>query len=64
MSSDDYQTYKLGTFKLKSGEEIPDAFIAYKTLVDPSLPAIRWRLDDLQKLRKSLPIIERLTHDF
>ena len=40
MSSDDYQTYKLGTFKLKSGEQIPDAFIAYKTLGDPSLPAI------------------------
>ncbi|PSN74872.1 homoserine acetyltransferase [Corynespora cassiicola Philippines] len=37
---DDYQTYKLGNFKLKSGEEIPDAFIAYKTLGDPSLPAV------------------------
>lgn len=37
---DDYQTYKLGDFKLKSGGEIPDAFIAYKTLGDPSLPAI------------------------
>lgn len=37
---DDYQTYKLGNFKLKSGAEIPDAFIAYKTLGDPSLPAI------------------------
>lgn len=36
----DYETYKLGNFKLKSGEEIPDAFIAYKTLGDPSLPAI------------------------
>lgn len=41
MSSDnDYQTYKLGNFKLKSGGEIPDAFIAYKTLGDPSLPAV------------------------
>jgi homoserine acetyltransferase len=41
MSSDnDYQTYKLGDFKLKSGGEITDAFIAYKTLGDPSLPAI------------------------
>ncbi|RAR14481.1 homoserine acetyltransferase family protein [Stemphylium lycopersici] len=41
MSSDnDYQTYKLGNFKLKSGSEIPDAFIAYKTLGDPSLPAV------------------------
>jgi len=39
-SNDDYQTYKLGNFKLKSGGEIPDAFIAYKTLGDPSLPAI------------------------
>jgi homoserine acetyltransferase len=37
---EDYQTYKLGTFSLKSGGEIPDAFIAYKTLGDPSLPAI------------------------
>ncbi|KAF2194554.1 homoserine acetyltransferase family protein [Zopfia rhizophila CBS 207.26] len=36
----DYETYKLGNFKLKSGGEIPDAFIAYKTLGDPSLPAI------------------------
>jgi len=41
MSSDtDYQTYKLGNFKLKSGGEIPNAFIAYKTLGDPSLPAV------------------------
>lgn len=37
---DDYQTYKLGNFKLKSGAEIPDAYIAYKTLGDPSLPAV------------------------
>ena len=37
---DGVQTYKLGDFKLKSGGEIPDAFIAYKTLGDPSLPAI------------------------
>jgi homoserine acetyltransferase len=37
---DDYETYKLGNFALKSGGEIPDAFIAYKTLGDPSLPAI------------------------
>jgi homoserine acetyltransferase len=36
----DYETYKLGTFTLKSGGDIPDAFIAYKTLGDPSLPAI------------------------
>jgi homoserine acetyltransferase len=38
--TDDYQTYKLGNFKLKSGGEIPDAFIAYKTLGDPSHPAV------------------------
>ena len=38
--ADDYQTYKLGDFKLKSGEKIPNAFIAYKTLGDPSLPAV------------------------
>jgi homoserine acetyltransferase len=37
---DDYQTYKLGNFALKSGGEIHDAFIAYKTLGDPSSPAI------------------------
>jgi homoserine acetyltransferase len=37
---DDYQTYKLGNFELKSGGEITDAFIAYKTLGDPKLPAI------------------------
>lgn len=35
-----YETYKLGNFKLRSGGEIPDAFIAYKTLGKPSLPAI------------------------
>ncbi|KAJ4373147.1 hypothetical protein N0V83_003438 [Neocucurbitaria cava] len=39
-TTEDYQTYKLGNFKLKSGGEIPDAVIAYKTLGDPSLPAI------------------------
>ncbi|KAF2864986.1 Alpha/Beta hydrolase protein [Massariosphaeria phaeospora] len=39
-SSYDYQNYKLGSFKLKSGREIPDAFIAYKTLGDPSSPAV------------------------
>jgi homoserine acetyltransferase len=36
----DYESYQLGNFKLKSGGEIPDAFIAYKTLGDPSLPAV------------------------
>jgi homoserine acetyltransferase len=34
------QTYKLGNWKLQSGQEIPDAFIAYKTFGDPKLPAI------------------------
>lgn len=38
--SENYETYKLGNFKLKSGGEIPDAFIAYKTLGDPSFPAV------------------------
>lgn len=38
--ADEYQTYKLGNFKLKSGGEIPDAVIAYKTLGDSSSPAI------------------------
>ncbi|KAF2714888.1 homoserine acetyltransferase family protein [Pleomassaria siparia CBS 279.74] len=38
--SNDYETYKLGNFKLKSGGEIPDAFIAYKTFGDRSSPVI------------------------
>lgn len=38
--SEDYQTYELGNFKLQRGGELPDAFIAYKTLGDPSLPAV------------------------
>jgi homoserine acetyltransferase len=37
---DAYQTYELGTFALKSGSDIPNALIAYKTLGDPSNPAI------------------------
>lgn len=36
----DYNTYKLGDFKLKSGGLIPDAFIAYKTFGDSSLPTV------------------------
>ncbi|KAF2119886.1 homoserine acetyltransferase family protein [Lophiotrema nucula] len=40
MADNDFDTYKLGDFKLKSGGEIPNAFIAYKTLGDPSNPAI------------------------
>ena len=38
--NNDCETYQLGTFKLKSGDKIPDAFIAYKTLGDPTLPAV------------------------
>ncbi|KAI9645848.1 hypothetical protein NHQ30_005283 [Ciborinia camelliae] len=34
------QTFKLGNWKLQSGQEIPDAHIAYKTFGDPSSPAI------------------------
>ncbi|KAM3068705.1 hypothetical protein ACMFMG_010882 [Clarireedia jacksonii] len=36
----DYQTYKLGNWKLQSGQEIPDAHIVYKTFGDPTSPAI------------------------
>jgi homoserine acetyltransferase len=38
--SSEYKTYKLGDFKLQSGEIIPDAFIAYKTFGEPTSPAI------------------------
>ena len=38
--TDSYETYNLGDFKLQRGGELPDAFVAYKTLGDPSLPAI------------------------
>jgi len=38
--ADDYETYKLGDFPLKSGGSIPDAHIAYKTVGDPSFPAV------------------------
>lgn len=34
------KTFSLGSFKLKSGQEIPDAYIAYKTWGSPSSPAI------------------------
>ncbi|CZR66135.1 probable homoserine acetyltransferase family protein [Phialocephala subalpina] len=34
------QTYKLGDWKLQSGQSIPGAEIAYKTFGDPSSPAI------------------------
>jgi NADPH-dependent 2,4-dienoyl-CoA reductase/sulfur reductase-like enzyme len=36
----DVQTYKLGDWKLQSGESIPDAHLAYKTFGDPNSPAI------------------------
>jgi homoserine O-acetyltransferase len=35
-----YETYRLGGFNLQRGEELPDAFIAYKTFGSPNLPAI------------------------
>lgn len=38
--ADEYSTYNLGDFKLKSGGTIPNAHIAYKTFGDSSLPAI------------------------
>jgi homoserine acetyltransferase len=34
------QIYKLGDWKLQSGQSIPNAEIAYKTLGDSSLPAV------------------------
>jgi homoserine acetyltransferase len=34
------QTYKVGDWQLESGQSIPDAHIAYKTVGDPKLPAI------------------------
>lgn len=34
------EIFKLGDWKLQSGETIPDAFIAYKTYGEPGLPAI------------------------
>lgn len=36
----DYDTYNLGNFQLKSGEKIPNAFIAYKTFGDRHSPAV------------------------
>jgi hypothetical protein len=38
--AEEYETYKLGDFDLKSGGVIPDAHIAFKTFGDASLPAI------------------------
>jgi homoserine acetyltransferase len=34
------ETYKLGDWKLQSGQSIPDAHIAYKTFGDSKSPAI------------------------
>ncbi|PVH86975.1 homoserine acetyltransferase family protein-like protein [Cadophora sp. DSE1049] len=36
----DVQTFKLGDWKLQSGQSIPDAEIAFKTFGDPKSPAI------------------------
>ena len=36
----DYETFKLGEWRLQSGESIPDAYIAYKTFGDSKSPAI------------------------
>ena len=37
---DDYETFKLGDWKLQCGATLPDAHIAYKTFGDPESPAI------------------------
>ena len=37
---DQYETYKLGDFKLRSGDVIPNAVIAYKEVGHASKPAI------------------------
>lgn len=39
-SSEDYKTFSLGDWELKSGEKITDAHIAYTTFGDPKSPAI------------------------
>lgn len=38
--SEEYVTFRLGDWKLQSGEQIDNAHIAYKTFGDPSSPAI------------------------
>lgn len=38
--SEEYETFKLGDWKLQSGEQIKNAHIAYKTFGDSSSPAI------------------------
>jgi hypothetical protein len=40
VSLEEHETYNLGNFKLKSGEVLPNAPIAYKTFGDPRSPAI------------------------
>lgn len=40
MSTEDYETYKLGDWELQSGEKIVNAHIAFKTFGDPKSPAI------------------------
>jgi homoserine O-acetyltransferase len=40
MASEEYLTYDLGDFKLKSGGVIPKAQIAYKTFGEPNLPVL------------------------
>ncbi|OJD10600.1 hypothetical protein AJ78_08435 [Emergomyces pasteurianus Ep9510] len=39
-SEEDFETFSLGDWKLQSGEVLPNAHIAFKTLGDPGLPAI------------------------
>jgi homoserine O-acetyltransferase len=38
--SQEYETFQLGDWKLQSGENINNAYIAYKTFGDPNTPAI------------------------
>ena len=40
LSIADYETFKLGDWKLQCGATLPDAYIAYKTFGDPQSPAI------------------------
>lgn len=40
LSIADYETFKLGDWKLQGGATLPDAHIAFKTFGDPKSPAI------------------------
>ncbi|KAF7593838.1 hypothetical protein BBP40_010773 [Aspergillus hancockii] len=40
MAQQDYEIFRLGDWKLQSGEELVDAHIAYKTFGDPKSPVI------------------------